>query len=106
MARRVLNVAILEMRLDRARVVTIVGKIVATAMAEHVGVPLMPRSAAMAARSTMREKPSADAALRNEKEWRPTLALVAAELPHFSSAQRVRRTRAVLGARNVQGCVF
>jgi hypothetical protein len=41
-----------EVRLDRPRVVTIVGELITAGMAEHVGVGLMPRSAAMAARST------------------------------------------------------
>ena len=39
-ARRILNVAMSEIRLDRARVVAVVGELVATGMAEHVGVRL------------------------------------------------------------------
>ena len=47
-----------EVRPDRGRVVAIVGKLVAASMARHVA--LMPRSAELAARSIMREKPGAD----------------------------------------------
>ena len=36
-ARRVLNVAMPEIRLDRARVVAIIGELIATGKAEHVG---------------------------------------------------------------------
>jgi len=57
-ARRALNVAMPEIGLDRARVVAIVGELVAASMAQHVA--LMPRSAELAARSIMREKPGAD----------------------------------------------
>jgi hypothetical protein len=39
-ARRILNVAVPEIRLDRAGVVTIVGELVAAGMAQHVGVRL------------------------------------------------------------------
>jgi hypothetical protein len=61
MARRVLNIAIAEMRLDRTRVVAIVGKLVAAGMGGACGrAPFMPRPAAVVARSIMREKPAAD----------------------------------------------
>jgi hypothetical protein len=39
-ARRVLDVAMPEIGLDRTRVVTIVGELVAAGMAEHVGMRL------------------------------------------------------------------
>ena len=57
---RILNIAMPEIGLDRPRVVAIVGELIATGMAQHRACALMPRSAALAARSTMREKPSAD----------------------------------------------
>jgi hypothetical protein len=39
-ARHVLNIAMPEIRLDRTRVVTIVGELIAAGMAEHVGMCL------------------------------------------------------------------
>ena len=45
-----------EIGLDGARVVTIVGELVATGMPEHGACVSMPRSAATADRSIMREK--------------------------------------------------
>ena len=49
-----------EIRLDRSRAVTVIRQLVAKGAPRHVGVSLIPRSAAMAGRSTMREKPGAD----------------------------------------------
>ena len=40
MARRILNVAMTEIRLDRARVVAVIREFVAAGMPEHVGVRL------------------------------------------------------------------
>jgi hypothetical protein len=39
-ARRILDVAMTQIRLDRARVVAVVGELVAAGMAEHVGMCL------------------------------------------------------------------
>ena len=39
-ARRILNVSMVELRLDRARIVTIVGELVAAGVPQHVGVRL------------------------------------------------------------------
>ena len=58
--RRILNVAVTQVGLDRPRVVAIGSELIAAGVAEHVGVALMPRSAAVAARSTMRENPGGD----------------------------------------------
>ena len=49
-----------EMRLDRARVVAIIGELVAAGVTEHVGMRLDAWSAAVTARSTVRVDPAAD----------------------------------------------
>jgi hypothetical protein len=40
---RILNVAVTQIRLDRARVVAVVGELVAAGMAEHVGTTVSAR---------------------------------------------------------------
>ena len=49
-----------EIRLDRARVVAVVGELVAAGVAQHVSVRLDAQIGREAARSIMREKPGAD----------------------------------------------
>ena len=49
-----------EIGLDRTRVVTMVGELLAAGMAEHVSVRLDAQIGRGAARSIMREKPGAD----------------------------------------------
>ena len=65
-----------EMRLDRARVVAIVGELVAAGMAQHVGMRLDAQIGRVAARSIMREKPGADSgAPRSETNTKGDCAL-------------------------------
>jgi hypothetical protein len=47
-ARRILNVAMPEIGLDRARVVAVVGELVAAAVAQHVGVQRKSKGSALA----------------------------------------------------------
>jgi len=60
------------MRLDRARVVAVVGELIAAGRA--VGVSLEPGSAAAAARSTMRKNPGADSSARVPRPKRMVIA--------------------------------
>ena len=66
-----------EIRLDRTHVVAVIGELVAASVAEHAGMRLMPRSAARAARSIMREKPGADSGMhRVPRQTRTAIAIL------------------------------
>jgi hypothetical protein len=99
-----------EARLDRPRVVAVVGELIAAGMAEHVGVRLDAEIGGNgcplyhAGEAWRRQRRTA---LRDKhKRGLGAFPLMAAELAHFAPAQRVRGRGAILGPADVQGCGF
>jgi hypothetical protein len=94
-----------QIRLDRARVVAVVDKLVAAGMAQHMGVRLD-------AQIGHDSCPLDHAGEAGRREWRASFRhkhegrlraflLVPTKLAHLTHAQRMRSWRAVLGTANV-----
>jgi hypothetical protein len=85
-ARRVLNIAMPEIGLDRTGVVAIVGELVAAGMTEHAGVRLDAQIGHVGCPLDQAGKPGADSgpAFRDKHEWGMcTFPLMTSELAPF-----------------------
>jgi hypothetical protein len=95
--------------LERARIVAVVGELVTTSVAKHVGMSLCPNEP----RQPL-ARPSARIPERLREHRAPTrykwrfhaLALMTAERPQFTAGQRMRRRRAIFDPADVEGAGF